>query len=283
MRGRQVASSRPGWWSTTTLRPEDILDADVVVFVKRVEPRKQRLLRALGKRVVHDIIDDWRQPEDDLRVVDRAGARAVLGERLRGLAADAVIFPSRAMAEDLHDLLPPGEVIDHHFRPGLTPAPLRERVQVVAYEGEPRFLGPWHVELDRACRRRGWRFVVNPPELADADIGVAARGAPYGGYLSLRYKSNVKLANLIGAGVPAVVQAGACAYTDQAPGAVLTFSSPGELDARLDALAPLEARRAARERLLVARERFTLEAIVRRYEALFARVLAPTRDGVGVP
>lgn len=281
VRGRQVAAARPGWWSTAALSPDDLLDADVVVFVKRLEPRKQRLVRALGKRVVHDIVDDWRQPEDDLLVRDLAGARALFARRLGGLAADAVIYPSRAMAEDLGDLLPAGEVIDHHFRPGLAPAPLRERVEVVAYEGDPRFLGRWRDELAAACRRRGWRFVVNPPDLAQADIGVAVRGEPHAGYLSLRYKSNVKLANLIGAGVPALVQAGAAAYVGQAPGGVRAFSTPDELEAGLEALAPLDARRAARERLLAARERFTLEAVVARYEALLDRVLATA--AVGAP
>ena len=271
-RAVQVAACREGWSAASAFGPELVLAHDLFVFVKWAAPRPMHLLRGLGKRVVFDLLDGWEQPADDRRVRDLGGARALYHARWGEVPADAVIYATRAMQEDLEALFPPGRVIYHHFRPGLEPVALRETPRLVGYEGEERYLGPWRGELERACRAVGLTFVVNPPDLRQVDLGVAARGGDHDGWLSRRYKSNVKLANLYGAGIPALVQAEAEAYRETACAGQPTFSTPAELRSALAALLPLPARRRLQEAQLAARPSFALPRIAAEYEALFAQL-----------
>lgn len=276
-RAVQLAACRPEWSASPQLTPEQILGHDLFVFVKWAAPRPMRLLRRLGKRVVFDLLDGWEQPADDRRVRDLAGARALYHARQGELDLDAVIFATRAMQEDLGSLWPAGEVIYHHHRPGLAPVALRETPRLVGYEGEPAFLGPWADELQRACAELGLRFVINPPALEQVDLGVAVRGGAHDGWLTRRYKSNVKLANLYALGIPALVQAGACAYEETACPGLPRFATPAELRAALRALLPLEARRRLQAAQLAAAPAFAPAAIADRYAALFARLTSTDR------
>lgn len=281
IRAEQLAAARGAWTAVSgELPPDALLRHDVFVIVKRPDPRKQALLRALGKTVVLDVLDFWAQPDDDLRVTTIEQARRLFADLLRAAPVDAVVFPNRAMKDDLGDLAPRATTLYHHFRPGLTPGEVRPRARAVGYEGEERYLGPWRAVLERACAARGLRFVVNPPDLGALDLGVSVRGGSHAGLLSKCYKSNVKLANWIGAGIPALCAADEASYAETAPpGGVRFFATPADLEAGLDALLPEAARREARAALLSVRDRFRLETIAAEYEAWLADLVR--RPAVG--
>ena len=152
VRALQIAEMRSGWTATSRLLAEHYMDCDVVCFVKLLERRKVELLRQLGKRVVLDLLDCWNQPDDGLRLSDLEAAQAFFSARLRALKFDAVIYPNRAMRDDLAHLLPPGEVIYHHYHPDLEErvVPVREQARTVGYQGRANYLGEWRGEIEAA-------------------------------------------------------------------------------------------------------------------------------------
>jgi len=242
------------------------------VFVKRAQPRAMRLLRSLGKRVVYDVLDSWRQPEDDLAVGDAAAALRLFSGWLPAVPADGVIFPNVAMRNDLGGLVRNPVTIYHHFRPGLTTIAIRERATAVGYEGDLRYLGPWRPAAERACRALGLRFVVNPSSWRDVDLGFAARGRPHASFLSRRYKSNVKLANFYGAGIPCVL-APEASYRETDDGSVRFCRRPEGLERELRALLPRATRSEIHASFLETRQRFRLEAVAEAYASYFEALL----------
>lgn len=274
IRAQQVASARPGWTATAQLGPAQILGHDVFCAIKRPFRARLRLLHGLGKTVLYDVLDCWQQPRDGIENDDLDKVRRYFERHLDGLPVDGVIFPNRTMMEDLGDLVPNPVCIYHHFWPGMTPIEVRERARIVGYQGEAAYLGPWHSVLERTCRALGLRFVVNPRDLRRIDIGVAARGGDHASLMARRYKSNVKLANFYGAGIPCVVDAAEASYRETDNGEVRFFATAGELAARLEELLPHAVRLRVHESFLLARRQFTLHAIADRYEAYIREVLA---------
>ena len=180
----------------------DIAAADLVVVVKRTPEPLLAALRAAGRPWVLDVVDFYPQPQ--AAVWPRADAIAWVRRRIAELAPTAVIWPNERMAEDCGAEKWPGAVLYHHHRPGIRRNPIREQVRTVGYEGAPAYLAEWRPILEEECTRRGWRFVVNPEQLADLDIVVAFRGGVWDGYAPAHWKSNVKLANAHGSGTPTV-------------------------------------------------------------------------------
>lgn len=277
VRAQQVATARPTWRATGNLEPADVVANDVFVAVKRPYRHRLRLLAAMGRTTVYDVVDCWVQPDDGLLHPDLPSIRRFFERHFAGLAVDGVIFPNRAMCDDLGDLVPNPTWIPHHYWPGMAPIEVRERAAVVGYEGAASYLGPWRREVERACRRLGLRFVVNPPSLRDVDIGFAVRGGVHASLMAQRYKSNVKLANFYGAGIPCLVEAAEFSYRETDDGEVRFFATAQELHDRLAELRDLETRRRIHASFLRTRERFTLEAIAGQYEAYFARLAAARR------
>jgi hypothetical protein len=274
IRARQIASARPHWAAAQHLTAAEIAAADVIVFVKTTRPRAMRLLRALGKVVVWDVLDCWRQPDDGLRLTSISRIRDWFAGLRRHLDLDGAIFPNRAMRDDLGDLVPNPVTIYHHSRPGLATAVVREPARIVGYEGDPAYLGEWRAVVERACRRLGLRFAVNPAEFTSIDIGFAARGAPHGCLISRRYKSNVKLANFYGAGLPCLLPGDELSYRETDAGDVRFFADPAGVEAGLAALLPADERRRIHARFLQTRGRFALAAIAEEYERYFGSLVA---------
>lgn len=181
--------------------PEDMQNADVVVAVKRLPPYLFEQIRQSGKPWVLDVVDMYPQPA--CTQWSRERAIAWIQAKIEQLSPTGVIWPNARMQRDC-DTGIPSTVIYHHHRPDAQVNPIRETVKTVGYEGSPNYIKGWAGDLEKACKERGWEFVINPASLTDVDIVVAFRGAEHNGYAQKHWKSNVKLANCHGTGTPFV-------------------------------------------------------------------------------
>src|SRR4029079_7882732 len=120
----------------------------------------------------------------------------------------------------------------------LVPAPVRPAARLIGYEGREEYLGEWRQVIEKICQRNGLEFVANPESFNMIDIGFIARGGEHGSLMAKRYKSNVKLANMLGAGIPTVVQQGEESYSETGGDLVRYFSTPEELEAAIRSLLP---------------------------------------------
>lgn len=201
-RGQQLGDAIGA--TVSPVAEKEVLAAhDIAVVVKRVPVPLLVSIRASGRPWVYDIVDAYPQPAASAWTRDEAihWARRHIAE----LRPDAVIWPTRKMKEDCDTGLP-GLVLPHHHRPGIKNNSIRKEVKTVGYEGGAHYLADWLPVLERECKHRGWRFVVNQEHLADLDIVVALRGGQWNGYVQENYKSNVKLANAHGSGTPFIGQ-----------------------------------------------------------------------------
>ena len=253
--------------------PHDVVGHEVFCAVKRPFRSTLRMLQKLNKVTVFDVVDFWTQPEDGERYRDLDSIRSFFRGFVEGLPVDGVIFPNRTMFEDLGDRVPNPTYIYHHYRLGMEPIEIKERPLVVGYEGEPSYLGRWRQVIESVCSQHGMRFVVNPSDLCEIDIGFAARDGRHASVMSHRYKSNVKLVNLYGGGIPCVVNDQEMSYKETDSGEVRFFSNESELSAGIAELIPSEVRRRIQHSFLAAREQFTLPVIGQKYESYFAGLL----------
>lgn len=180
----------------------DMRWADVVVLVKRALFGWAELAHRFGKPIVWDALDFWEQEHDrNQNGLSETEARALLAEQIARYRPALVIGATEAMAHAAG-----GVYLPHHSREGLTPAKAREVVSCVGYEGTRKYLGRWGQAVQRECDRRGWRFVVNPPDLRDCDILVAFRDGEWDGWMCREWKSGVKLVNAMAVGRPIISQ-----------------------------------------------------------------------------
>jgi hypothetical protein len=219
-------------------------DSELVIGVKRVS---SVLAEAYRGRLVWDVVDAWPQPTGN--DWGEADCKAWLRSEIERLQPIGLIAATRKMAEDCQGFDIPVLWLPHHCRPGIEPNPIRDRVEVIGYEGGVKYIEPWLQTVESECRRIGARFVLNPPRLADLDIVLALRGAS--GYAPRFWKSNVKASNAHGSGTPLI----ACresGYLELATGLEQWADTPEELTAAIDALADVEKRRRVREVFLQA-------------------------------
>lgn len=223
----------------------DVRDADLVVVVKRTPPELLAAIRAARRRWVLDVVDFYPQPL--AASWSRSEAIGWVRAKIRELQPDAVIWPNARMAQDC-DVDLPSMVLYHHHRPGIAENPIREKVQVIGYEGAPAYLAQWRPVLEQECARRGWKFVVNPQKLADLDIVVAFRGGEWDGYAPSMWKSNVKLANAQGSGTPFVGEYEEGYFETRSGGEYFTNDHAGVVEA-FDYLACSKERGRAAEKM----------------------------------
>jgi hypothetical protein len=236
---------------------------DRAIVVKRLLPTLGFIGKAkkCGAKVVYDIVDAWPQPAGNYW--PRSLCLSWLRDELAVAGADGLVASSAQMADDCRSITGiPTLNLKHHARPSQARNPIRERVQTVGYEGGERYLGVWREWIERECSNRGWRFVVNPPALADLDIVVAVREAD--GYAARHWKSNVKLANAQGSGTPIVCNR-AAAYLDTAGGGECWADNAEQLRECFDELTDHGTRRTKSEALLRAAP--TLDSVAATYRS----------------
>jgi len=241
VRGVQMAAALGGL-AVLNAGAEDIAAADIVVVVKRFDAALIDRIAKAGKPIVYDVVDGWPQPAGNAWT--SIEATGWLSREISASRASAVIGSTLEMCISIgiSGLGVPCTAIDHHYRPGIDRNPVRDVVRAVGYEGSERYLDGWRPTIMAECERRGWRFVVNPPRLADVDIAIAVRGGKWRGYVTDRWKSNVKIANAQGSGTP-IIALPECGAIEASSGGEYFVRSPDELAAAFDVLRPQEERR----------------------------------------
>jgi hypothetical protein len=119
------------------------------------------------------------------------------------------------------------------------------------------------------AKKFGMEFVENPKNYTDLDIVFAGRSNPYDNLLERKYKSNVKLANMYGHGIPALVSANDYSYHETDHGQVHFFADETQLEKQLEKLISIENRQKIRANFLKHREIYSLENIANYYEHYF--------------
>ena len=253
-----TGNGKSGSWKIRGEQLGDAISAQVIphaiprtryglgVIVKRVDPRSVAAMHAQRIPIVLDVVDGWPQPLGNLWSRDEC--MAWLRTHLKTLKPYAVVAATRAMKADIEELGYKGQVLalPHHARPGMVVNPIRERVEIVGYEGGVQYLGKWLPIVEAECKARGWRLVLNPPGLAELDIVLALREAD--GYAPRMWKSNVKLANGQGSGTPFIgcPEAG---YRETDNGAALWANSRRDLGLAFDQLTTWTMRTIVAEQL----------------------------------
>jgi hypothetical protein len=272
MRGRQMAATRQNWQVRRSVSRADEKLFDVFCFVKVPEPRTMKRLTRLGKKVVFDVVDSWKQPQDDLACKNRDQARRLFLSAWSEFPSDALLFPNAQMRNDFLDIPQKSRVLYHHYRLEAAPIPVRPQASVLAYEGEKRFLGEWESLIHQACSQTGWEFRINPPSLYEADVGISVRGAPYSGFLSTSYKSNVKLANFYGWGLPCLIHDSEKGCKETAVDGVQFFKTYNDLVVGLETLKPRERRLQIQQRFSQERESFSLKHLAGELERFLSSI-----------
>lgn len=234
--------------------------ADVIVGVKRIPDDLLVRIRRSGRPWIWDCVDAY--PQRPHQPVTRDDAIRWMRAELERLRPDGVIWPNREMRSDAGF----GHVIPHHHWPGLSPQPLRDRIEVIGYEGSPRYIEAWMPHIERECRRIGARF---QPSLPGADVVLALRGPEWGSYWCRNWKSGVKLANAHGAGVP-FIGAMEPGYLEIATGVERWADTPDALSLALDSLASVDVRRQVRGEFLAAA--MPVDAVVPMYREVISAV-----------
>ncbi|WP_166829606.1 glycosyltransferase [Thalassoroseus pseudoceratinae] len=276
MRADQIASMRPEWaaFGKQDFAPSRLADYDVLCIIKRFDLPLALHAHAIGKAVIYDPVDPWIQPFDGLENNSISRVLDYFHRFFDGLPVDGVIFPNRKMMEDHGHLMPNATTIYHHYRQNTKPIKIREKAEVIGYEGRAEYLGPWEQIVTDVAEKLGLKFVVNPRHLGLCDIGFAARGGLHGSMMASRYKSNVKLANLMGAGIPAIVQSDEQSYREVDNGHVRFFTDEKQLETCLQEILPYERRQEIHESFLADCYPYSLEAIAAQYETYFQSVIA---------
>ena len=263
IRGRQLGHAMS---ARVCLSPasHDVAWADLIVLVKRAIHTYGPAGRRSGKPVIWDVLDIWAQPAQN-RLSEGEAVALVRALAWPGLA---LVGATQAMAEAIG-----GQYLPHHAWPGLSPAPARETVRAVAYQGNVAYLGRWAQWIADACEARGWRFLLNPPDLRDADLLVAFRDGEWDGWICREWKSGVKAVNAMAAGRPLISQDGAGRRDVSGDGSVI--DTPDQLDDALDAWIAYEARASVVDRAIARVGQFSLEAVAARYRTLLEAVACP--------
>jgi hypothetical protein len=272
MRGRQMAATRLNWQTRSTVSRADEKQFDVFCFVKVPQPREMKRLTGIGKKVVFDIVDSWKQPQDDLDCHNRDQARRLFLSSWAEFPSDALLFPNAQMRNDFSDVPQKSCVLYHHYRPEAEFVPVRSQARILAYEGEQRFLGEWELLIERACGETGWEFQINPSSLREADVGISVRGAPYSGFLGPNYKSNVKLANFYGWGLPCLIHDSERACRETAVDGVRFFNGYDDLVDGLKILKSSEKRLQIQRSFSKVREHFSLKHLAGELERFLSSI-----------
>lgn len=238
--------------------------ADRIILIKKMAFGFAPRARKWDRPIIWDALDCWIQPGE--AGLDESAALSLLQSHLATVKPDLMIGATEAMARAGRRLGQASVSLSHHCWTGLTPTPARSQISVVAYDGNPNALGHWEHDLRRACQARGWRFVLNPSNLASVDLLVALRDTRWDGWITRQWKSGVKLVNAICAGRPVITQP--CAAFDEVQPIGTVIDDRRSLGEALDAWQDAASRQAVVTASQTRAAGFTVEALAHTYLGL---------------
>jgi len=292
VRGKEVASQRP-YWEALSPPPDGSIGpllewCDLVCIIKRIRAigaygtidqgfpvNHLDEVHKAGKPIVFDVVDWWGQGsgKNHGAIVHNAqDARELFSIVCDTTVPEACIFANQKMHDDLSLVSPLSTFIYHHHKP-IDVVPLRKEVRTVGYEGQVRYLGEWEQRLRFVCGCLGLEFIVNPIDFTDMDIGVSVRGGNASNYLSNNYKSNIKITNIMAAGIPVIAGDSETSAHEVDNGTIGFFSTEDELQAAIERLLDYDERCRIRKANLETAESFSLSRIADRYDGFFQRVV----------
>lgn len=235
IRGRQVANA-VGADAIPMATESHCRSSGLIIAVKRVPNELLFRIRDSGRQWVWDCVDAW--PQGENRLMTRSEAMKWLDDELRRLMPYDVIWPTAAMRSDAGQ---GGIVIRHHAWATQKRNPIRDRLMVVGYQGNPRYLGSWGRPIKEACLRLGLEFRTQIEQLADVDVCLAVRAPEWSGYTAEKWKPGTKLENAHATGTPIICgfEAG---YREIACGHERWASSPAEIEAHLRTMIDADVR-----------------------------------------
>ena len=281
IRAKQLCEAHGDGWEYGSLQGAIKFrhDFDIYCFIKKADRNVIRLLRAGKKIIVYDILDSWRQPQDDVRCQNVNDALNLFAQRFMEYRFDGVIFPNYKMLNDFRNLeyvINPVHIY-HHYWPIIKPIVVKEKPEILGYWGDPRFLGEWLPFLVQTAERHGLKFVVKP-DYSQIDIGVAIRGAPYNNYLATNYKSPVKLVNFYAGGIPCILGEEA-SYKEIANKRVVFANDFNSFKTALARMLRYDVRLAAHEAFIIEKDKFSLSAIIKQYSQYFNMLMEKKSNG----
>ena len=270
IRGQQISCMRSNWKAINKPTESDVAKCDILCVVKKPDLNIIDLARKMGKIIVYDIVDSWAQPDDGQKYTNKELARDFFARAWEQINADAYIFPTRRMQDDLGLLVKKSITIYHHHWPQIGLNPLRQKVRTLGYEGAD-YLGEWFPIIENICKMNDIEFVMNPTNYNDLDLVVLVRGGVHGNFLSRNYKSNVKLANAYASGTPALVHYDEMSAHDTDNGDVLFFSNSADsFERQLNRLIhDLTLRQKIHENFLDFSKQYAISHIANQYESFF--------------
>jgi hypothetical protein len=164
---------------------KDLEGYDVCICVKR--PTSAAL--NFGNSVF-DVVDCWPQP------MQRGNYFEYVKEKMRGFKYTI------AATQKMEDDVLASWSLRHHYRPSIEENQIRKDVRVIGYEGAPHYITEWLPFILRECKSRGWKFDINPANIASCDAMIGVRGGQWRNYASDHWKSGVKFSNAIGSLTP---------------------------------------------------------------------------------
>lgn len=254
IRGEQLGRAVGGVVQPNAL---DVAGHSLAVIVKRPGDVLARL-QAAQVPIVWDVVDAFPQPVGN----SWTGYECIawLAQQVGVIKPVGIVAATKRMAQDCEAFGVPVLALPHHHRPGIALNPIREQVKVVGYEGGEQYLGRWRKFLEVECSKRGWRFVVNPANLADLDIVVGLRDQS--GYAPRQWKSGIKGMNACGSGTPCVLSREA-GYLEQATGGEHWADTQADVVLAFNELESQEVRREVARKLLAGA--LTLDAAAATY------------------
>lgn len=245
IRGEQLAAAMNATCAANATYA-DVLDAELVVVVKKATPTMLSYLRQAHKRWVFDAVDFYPQPL--CTHWSHSEAIAWVRNQVKQMDPTAVVWPNQRMQQDCNDGRP-SFVLYHHYRPGLQPITVTPKLRVVTYEGASAYLGQWKSALDRVCKEHNCGFIANPPSMCVSDAVIAVRDKPFAGYAQMHWKSNVKLANAQALGAVFIGQR-ECGYMETATGAEIWVRTQDDLHEALSTIVPQHFRSSMQSKAL---------------------------------
>tara|TARA_B100001093_G_scaffold390878_1_gene377263 strand:+ start:3177 stop:4157 length:981 start_codon:yes stop_codon:yes gene_type:complete len=278
IRGKQIAAMRANWKAINKPNEAIISESDIICVVKKPNFKLINLARKKNKPIVYDIVDSWEQPNDDALYINDNQAKKLFSKKWNEINADAYIFPTKNMEKILGNLVNNKATIYHHYWPHIKINPIRKNIKKVGYEGVG-FLGEWEKRIEKICKKRDIEFIINPNEFTDMDIVVLTRGGDYASYLARNFKSNVKLANAMGSGTPALIHYNEMSAHDTDSGDSLFFTDkPGSFERQLDRLIEsYTLRKTIHENYITESYNYSIDTICDKYEFFFQEVLRDVR------